>query len=295
MNRIEFSFYHPLSLFLYFVFILLLTMFSFNPVLLIISLLGASFFDIFINRSRIKAKSFLIYFLIFISAAITNPLFSHNGMTVLFYLRDNAVTVESILYGMNIALMIISVMVWCKNYSVCVTQDKFLYLFSKPAPKAALILSCVIRFIPLFKQKYHLISDAQKGLGMYENKRGIEKLKFSISVFSALVTWSLEKSVETADSMKSRGYELKDKTSFSPFRFKGRDVLFLVLSLILVSITFVGIISESLEFSFYPMITVSTVTPFTIAGAASFTVFSFLPFIIELKENLLWKYYVSKI
>lgn len=295
MNRSEFYFFHPMTLFLYFVCVLLLTMFTFNPALIFISFLGAMSFDLFVNRQNIKIKNILFYILVFLAATLTNPLFSHNGMTVLFYLGDNAVTLESFLYGMNIGLMIIAVMLWCKNYSICVTQDKFLYLFSKPAPKAALILSCAIRFIPLFQQKFHQISDAQKGIGMFEKKKGIERVRFYMTVFSALVTWSLEKSVETADSMKSRGYELKGKTSFSPFTFRKRDFTLIVLTVLLFSLSIAAIASKGFEFSFYPLVTAALLTPFSAAGLICFAALSFVPFIIELKENFIWKYFVSKI
>ncbi|MBQ7581106.1 MAG: energy-coupling factor transporter transmembrane protein EcfT [Clostridia bacterium] len=295
MNRSAFYRYHPLPLFLYFVFVLLLTMFSFDPILLTVSLLGAVSFFIFVNRSRLKVKNFILYSIVFLTATLSNPLFSHNGITVLFFMGDNAVTLESIYYGMNIGLMIVSVMIWCRNYSICVTEDKFLYLFSKPLPKAALILSCAIRFIPLFRQKFRQISDAQKGLGMYETKKGFQKLRFLLNVFSALVTWSLEKSIETADSMKSRGYELKGKTSFSPFVFRKRDCVLLVSSIVLFFATVVGIASGSFEFSFYPVVTAAPWTKLKTVCLAAFTFYSLIPLFVELKENYLWKYYVSKI
>ena len=38
-------------------------------------------------------------------------------------------------------------------------------------------------------------------------------------------TWSLENAIETADSMKSRGYGLPGRTAFSIFRFDRRDKL----------------------------------------------------------------------
>lgn len=295
MNRIEFYYFHPLSLFLYFIFVLLLTMFTFNPVMLLISLFGAAAFDVFVNRFDFKIKSYVFYAIIFVITTLTNPLFSHNGMTTLFYLGDNAVTLESFFYGANVALMIISVMIWCRNYSVCVTQDKFLFLFSKLLPKTALIISCAIRFIPLFLYKYRQISDAQKGIGTDSEKKGMDKIKYRMTVFSALVTWSLEKSVETSDSMKSRGYDLKPKTSYSPFRFCIKDGLLIFLSVLLFATVATAVFSGKLDFYFYPLMTFTPFTPLCAVGYAAFAVISFTPFIIELKENLLWKYFVSKI
>ena len=38
-----------------------------------------------------------------------------------------------------------------------------------------------------------------------------------------MLTWSLENAIETADSMKSRGYGLPGRTAFSIYRFDDRD------------------------------------------------------------------------
>ncbi len=43
-----------------------------------------------------------------------------------------------------------------------------------------------------------------------------------------MVTWSFENAVETADSMKSRGYGLPGRTAFSLYRFSRRDRLLLL-------------------------------------------------------------------
>ncbi len=40
---------------------------------------------------------------------------------------------------------------------------------------------------------------------------------------SILVTWALENAIDTADSMKDRGYVLPGRTAFSIYRFDRRD------------------------------------------------------------------------
>lgn len=39
------------------------------------------------------------YVSMFLLVAVTNPLFSHNGVTPLFYLNGNPVTLEAFVYG----------------------------------------------------------------------------------------------------------------------------------------------------------------------------------------------------
>lgn len=88
----------------------------------------------------------------FLLVAVTNPLFSHNGVTPLFYLNGNPVTLEAFVYGAAIAVMVVGVMLWCRCYSAVMTSDKFLYLFGRAIPKLALVLSMALRFIPMFKR-----------------------------------------------------------------------------------------------------------------------------------------------
>ena len=44
-----------------------------------------------------------------------------------------------------------------------------------------------------------------------------------ITILSIMITWALENAIETADSMKSRGYGLPGRTAFSIYRFDSRD------------------------------------------------------------------------
>lgn len=50
-----------------------------------------------------------------------------------------------------------------------------------------------------------------------------------------------------------------------------------------------------LSFQIYPHIEMCDITVVSILGMVSFGVLSFMPFIIELKEELVWKYSLSKI
>ncbi len=43
-----------------------------------------------------------------------------------------------------------------------------------------------------------------------------------------MITWSLENAIETADSMRSRGYGLPGRSAFSIYRMDSRDKLALM-------------------------------------------------------------------
>mgnify|MGYP000196489812 CR=1 FL=1 len=63
--------------------------------------------------------------------AVMNPIFIHSGETILFFMNDNPVTLEALIYGTVSAGMLVGVLLWCKCYTTILTTDKFLYLFGK--------------------------------------------------------------------------------------------------------------------------------------------------------------------
>ena len=291
----SFSSLHPLVLIVYFLSILVVSMFSTNPVLLFISLVGGMMFFCMMNSKKAFLSDLAFYIPMFLLIAIINPLFSHNGVTPLFFMNGNPVTLEAILYGGNIALMLLAVVYWCKCYSEIMTTDKFLYLFGKAIPKLALVLSMALRFIPLFREKHREFRVVQGASGLYDKKGFVNKIMCELKIFSALVTWSLENSVDTASSMKARGYGLKRRTHFSMYKFRKRDGLILAINLILFSVVSVGMAGGFVDFSFYLFVTEVKMGFFQMIVYISMGIMSLLPFITELWEVIVWKYSMSKI
>lgn len=294
-ERIAFANFHPVSLFFYFAAVLIFTMFTQNPVLLLISLFGASLFAaVTSTRAQIFAD-LKFYVPVFIVISLTNPIFSHGGATPLFFMNDNPVTLEAVLCGIDIAVMIVSVMLLCKAFSKVMESDKLLCLFGKAAPKLAAVLSMSLRFIPLFKRKFAQIKEAQTALGYFKSGSLSESLMSNARVFSALVTWALENGADTADSLSARGYDAGTRKSFSLFRFKKQDAVLLILTLALSAAVLQGFAGGSLDFDFYPYITAPGTDGLSLISYSAFGVLSLIPFIFEVKEALHWKYLRSKI
>ena len=136
-----FSGYHPLINFTYFVIVIGLSMFYMHPVFLALSLIGSVSYSIYL-KGRKTVKVFLFGMLpVCLLAAAANPLFSHAGATMLFYLKDgNPVTLESIVYGLASGLMLAGVISWFSVFHEVMTSDKFMYLFGKVIPAFSLLL-----------------------------------------------------------------------------------------------------------------------------------------------------------
>ena len=89
---------HPAVLFAYYIMTLVLLIVAGQPLLygLLLLLMGI---DVSLNRGFMKMlKSFVGSLTVVALCVVVNPLLNHRGMTVLFYLNENAVTKEAVLY-----------------------------------------------------------------------------------------------------------------------------------------------------------------------------------------------------
>ena len=288
-----FASYHPAVLMLYFVAVLLVAMFTQNPVLLVLALLGAVSFCTLLERPKDFLHNMAFYIPLFLMIAVTNPLFSHNGVTPLFFLNGNPVTLEAVLYGLDIAAMLVAVMYWFKCYNHIMTSEKILFLFGKVIPKLSLLLSTALRFVPLFKAQIKKIHQAQKAMGLYASNSYVDKLRSAVRVFSAMLTWALENAIDTGSSMKARGYGLKGRSHFALFRFTAWDGLLSGTVAFLLTLTLLGTALKETVFSFYPRITALSSSPIAVLAYLAFGLLVFFPFLLEIVENMRWKALLS--
>ncbi|MBO4392099.1 MAG: cobalt transport protein [Clostridia bacterium] len=294
-----FDSYNPIAVFTYFASVITIGMFCLNPVtmnplILFLSLAGS--ITTFIIRNRASgAKSHLFFLGMLLLLTLLNPLFNHNGVTVLLIINNNPITLEAILYGAASASAIISVIYWFRSFSQIMTSDKLLYILGNISPKFALILSMTLRYVPMFENQTQKVIQAQRGLGLYSDTDFMSRVRGGTRVFSVMVTWALENGVITSDSMTARGYGITKRTFFSIFKFRRQDILLTVLSVVLFGAILAGVISGSVNFSFYPEISHAETTVISVITYISYGLLAFLPVIIEAEEELRWKYLKSKI
>ena len=227
--------------------------------------------------------------------AVMNPIFIHSGETILFFMNDNPVTLEALIYGAVSSVMLVSVLMWCSCYSVILTTDKFLYLFGKTVPKLGLILSMAFRMIPLFQLQSKKIRQSQKSMGLYATDAVVDKAGGSFRVFDSLLTWSMENAVDTADAMKARGYGLKGRTNFSLFRFRRRDGIMLGVMAFFTAVIVGCFALGGFSFYYYPYVAKMQTTPVAIVGYAAVFLFLLLPGAVEGERKMSWHYWKSKI
>jgi len=228
-----------------------------------------------------------------IIVALINPMFNHYGVTTLGYLSNgNPFTLESCVYGLVMAMMLACTLIWFACYTEVMTSDKFIYLFGKVIPSLSLVLSMCLRFVPMFVRQLNVISDGQKCVGRSaSNGSVIKRAKHGITIFSILITWALENAIETADSMKCRGYGEKGRTAFSLYYFDRRDLACLLFMIATYGMTIWGAVQGYAYSSYNPIIIVEGL-PLTLGSFlvfASYALFCLMPTMMELYDREMWK------
>ncbi len=82
-----------------------------------------------------------------------NLLFNRNGMTVLFYIGDAAVTLESVLYAVFSALHFTGAVLWFSFYCAFLDADRVYRLFAGTSRGLAVIFSLSMALVPWLLKK----------------------------------------------------------------------------------------------------------------------------------------------
>ncbi len=282
--------FHPISLIIYLLSVILFTMLTKNPVFIFLSFVG-SIMSYRLVSGKWDIKFYIILFLII---TITNPLFSQNGETVLLHILGRRITLESLFYGFSSAMMIVGIIYWFKVFSEVFKEDKLVWLIGKIAPKLCVVFCMAMRFIPLFKEYAKNIYEAQCGLGLFNTERLSGKLLLIKNVLSALISMSVENAIETADTMKSRGFENKKRSSYSLVRMRKTDLIYIVVTLIADCVLIYLLLTETVDFVYYPIIQLDVNLFFYAEGLCFILLFSLL-IVYQLWRDVKWKYLISKI
>ena len=294
--RDSFSDYHPFINFLFFVSVIGFSLALTHPLAQCISLICAIIYAVSINGK--KSLQFLLKFCLptVLLTALINPVFNHKGATVLLsFGNGNPLTFESILYGLSAGAMLMTTLMWFSSFNRVMTTDKFIFLFGKAIPSLSLVFSMTLRFVPNFKSQLASVTEAQKSIGRdISSGSFVSRIKTAAVIFSVMVTWALENAIETSDSMKSRGYGLKNRTFFAIYRFDKRDKYALILLCGCCSLIITGLFISAFDFRYFPDIHSAELNITTVPFYFVYFILCITPVILNLKEKAKWKTSVSK-
>lgn len=296
MNN-SFSKYHPVTNLLFFVVSIGFAMFLMQPVCLCLTLVISLVTALSFNGKKTALFSLRILLPLIILTAVINPVFNHAGVTIITYLPwGNPLTLESILYGIAAAALLSSTALWFSCFNKVMTSDKLVYLFGRLLPSLSLVLSMALRFVPRFNEQLREVRKAQKAIGKdISDGTILVRLKNGVKILSLMISRSLENSVDTSDSMRSRGYGLKGRTAFSLYRLSRKDAFWLaVMGIETVSMITLCVFG-AISFRWFPDLKGELSAPYSLLFYFIYSLFLLTPLIINAGEGYKWKRSASKI
>lgn len=291
----EFSTYHPAVNLIFYLLALGIAMFSTSPLFIAIGFIFSWMYSIMLGGRKAFKMNLIFMVPIVVIMAVINVFFTHNGETVLMYINGNRITMEALVYGIAAALILTCVIVWFSSFNIVMSADKLVYLFGRAAPVLGLTLSMIFRFIPLLKARYEEIHLGQKCMGRGVQKGFFSKARQLLKEVSILISWSLESSIETADSMEARGYGLKGRTSFHLFKLAGKDKLALIYMLVTGGIAAAGCIMGKTSVYYYPVYQAEPLDIYIFVTAICYLALLIMPIAIDLRGERKWKQLELKI
>ena len=284
---------HPFTGLLYFAVVIGFSMFFMNPVCITLSLCCALLSAVIINGKRALGLTVKFIIPMILLVMIINPVFNHRGATIITYLPwQNPLTLEAILYGIASAVMFSSVILWFSVFNSVMTSDKIICLFGRIIPSLSLVISMTLRFVPRFVSKFKELKSARI---TPQKQDFIIKMKILLSELSVMFSWSLESSIESADSMKSRGYGLKGRTAYNIFKFRKTDVI-IITALIISALTMILLIVLGVgKYSFYPVLKIEFSGALSVLFYVIYLGIMLIPSITIAWEGLKWKQLQSRI
>lgn len=294
MKHDAFTAFHPAVNLCYFAAAIGMSMFLMHPVFLTVSVLCAGAYLWYLQGGRGVVRQVGYLLPVLLLTAMLNPLFNHRGTIVLFCLQDGApVTLESLCFGLASAVLMGASILWFNCCNAVFTTDKIIYLFGRIIPSLSLLTSMTLRFVPRFKEYLQQTMQVQKA--MEPPKTRLDTLKQALTAFSATVSWAMEQSIVTADSMKSRGYGASGRTAYAIYRFERRDgVIFAMIALLCIGTVLPWALGW-VQWSFFPAMTGQLLGVRQMISYISFLGLCMMPLIIDWKEDCKWSSLRSKI
>jgi energy-coupling factor transport system permease protein len=281
------SIFHDASPFLkitWLVSILLISMIFEHPVILSVLFISSLFAALSSNvfKDWLSVMRLVLFFVPFV--ILFNMIVNANGETVLWQLPFMIpifgilnITLEELLFSLTMCIRLAAILGAFALMNLTTDPDELLIAVTKlKLPYRSVVVSSLsTKFVPVLFSDLNNIRDAQRSRGVDFSKGGLRKrIKKYGAVFFPLLSKSLDRSVQIAEAMETRGFGRYEKRSFyKDAKLSASDILLIAVAvapfLIALYMAFSGIGS----FRFYqridPLIKSSSEAFFIIVMLAS--------------------------
>ena len=277
---------HPAVPALFVAFTIGLTMFSLQPVLVVISLVGAFSYSCCVRGARASVLSLRWQLPLIALISVANPVFSASGSTEVFRVGLHAVYAESLWFGCVMGMLFVASALWFQGAAHLVPFDKVMALFGSAAPVVALMVSQCMRLIPRFARQGRMIAAVQSAATLSGGRklgvcsaRGAHGSRLRLT--SVLMGWAMEDSLQTADAMRARGWGAAPRrTTYTRYRMTAPDAIALFAIACCGVIVAALAVAATSAYRFYP--TATALAPWW--GYAPYALWMMVPTALHIRE-----------
>lgn len=282
---------HPFVMFFYYSCVGFFAMFFNHPIFLLAGCLSLLAVNLAHDSMRALKQWAPMMIIMALLISLINPFINSRGTHIFFYFRGKQVTLEATLYGIVSSMSLIMILMLFISLNAVLNGNKLLYIFSRILPKTAFLVMLSIRFVPLLRRRLTEIQDVQRLKGMTVRQGTIRnRAKSGMSIMQILLAWSLEEAIETADSMKARGYGTGKRSPYIPYRITKMDRNWLVYLVLFFVISIVGGFLGYGKIIIYPQL--GTLHLYSLDWVVLFSSLAVMlfPVFVEGREQLKWNY-----
>ncbi|MBO8159872.1 energy-coupling factor transporter transmembrane component T [Thermosyntropha sp.] len=283
-DNLIYSLHPAVMIFLVFSFLVLALVFS-NP-LHLSALFLASGFIIISSGNWTGFKVYLRYsfFMLFIIVFI-NLWFSKSGTAIFmsFNLGNFSVkfTLEALFYGFTMGIRLLTVISSFALWTFTVDPDRLVDLWARVGRRSAVMLNLSMRIFPLILHDFKRIAEIQQCRGLDYREGGfVDKIRKVGMLSGAVLASSLERSLNMAEVMYTRGYDGGERSFYYRDLWRRRDYIILAAA---VSGLFLSgfFLTEGLgRYEFYPLLNPLCWQDF-LSSLTIFIIFSIPAFLAE--------------
>lgn len=168
----------------------------------------------------------------------------YGTQTVLFKIAGPyVVTVEQLYYHLNVVLKNAAIIPIVLLFVCTTNPSEFAASLNRigVSYRISYAVALALRYIPNIQREYHDISLAQQARGTEMSKKAslVKRLKAVSTILIPLILSSMERIEVISNAMELRGFgKNKKRTWYSGRKFSKMDILFIVVSLLMVAVSF---------------------------------------------------------
>lgn len=216
--------------------------------------------------------------------AMTNPIFQHRGIVILFHIGNVPITLEAISYGVYLGCMLSALINFMKMFSHMIHTDQIIYMMHYISPNASILCSISLQQFAGMKRQYDDVKFARELMQVQPS--WLVKVKEQVNIITALMSWLIEEGVDTSISMRSRGYGKRKRSNYQRYRLERRDWRLLLAEGFLSVGLFCGALS--IQFAYFPTWYQSLQLPYIVVLIICIIVYCMIPLGLKRREAHVW-------